>query len=120
MVLAQIDVTMTSGQWGSVAAIVVAVCLLMEFVKKYIGNMKWFDRVPVFVYVTALSLVGVFVTRRFFNQGVGLATLIWDTLSCALSSSGFYTWLRQARQPLQTATGTVTGKKLQRRRRRKR
>ena len=120
MLISQLEaVEMGIGQWGSVAAIVIGVCILMEFVKKYMGEMPWFRKVPIFVYVTALSLLLVLITKRLLFVEHSMASLIWDTLSCALSSSGFYTWIRQARQPLETATGTVTGKKITRKKKAK-
>ena len=40
MIISQLEsVEMGIGQWGSVAAIVIGVCILMEFVKKYMGEM---------------------------------------------------------------------------------
>lgn len=85
-------------QWyASVAGIVGGTLIIVEVLKRAIGNVSVLKSVPTWVYSVAVA-VGLTYTSRALGllaeQGSTLDVLM-SALMLAASASGFWTWLRQ-------------------------
>jgi len=101
---------MEAFEWyGSVAGIVVATVLLVEILKRTLGNQPWFGRVPTWLYAIVVSAV-LTATARY-----GLHTLAGDWLPLfnqavlsAAVASGFKEWISNGTKPLSASTAART------------
>lgn len=85
-------------QWyASIAGIVAGTLILVEVLKRAIGNVSVLKSVPTWVYSVAVA-VGLTYTSRALGylaeQGSTLDVLM-SAVMLAASASGFWTWLRQ-------------------------
>lgn len=103
-------------QWyGSIAGIVGGTLIIVEVLKRAIGNVSVLKSVPTWVYAVAVA-VGLTYTSRALGylaeQGSTLDVLM-SAVMLAASASGFWTWLRQPAdqiknsEPAQNARGYI-------------
>ena len=85
----------------SISGITVATLIIVELIKRLVGNAKWIKKIPIFVYVLFVSVL----LTIFANKGLKTSdnqpllkgdtiSLVWQAIVSAAGSSGFYTWLR--------------------------
>lgn len=117
--------TLESVGLSSISGIIVATLILVEFIKRLVGNVKWIKRVPLFVYVIVVATVLTVASNKYLKNSENkpllqgnLTQLVWESIVAAAGSSGFYTWLRKptdspyssrkGRKKPDTVTDTVT------------
>lgn len=86
---------------SSISGIVIATTFLVELVKKHLSSYAWAKKIPVFVYSGAIAVILAFIANKVLRTpdgspllGGSTYSVMWAALLAALSSSGFYTWLR--------------------------
>lgn len=81
-------------QLTTTAGVIGLTIFVVGVLKKIFGEMAFFKRVPIFVYVAIVALVVTFVANQWTQTLPGdLKTVLWESLKAALAASGFYTWM---------------------------
>jgi hypothetical protein len=89
----------------SISGIVITTMFLIEILKRVLGNVNGFSKIPAFIYAIVISGILAFVANRLLHNPDGSPYLegeplkiIWAAILAALGSSGFYTWIHQPAQ----------------------
>lgn len=90
-------------QWyGSIAGIVAGTLIIVEVLKRAIGNVAVLKGVPTWIYAVVVAVALTYASRAagyLADQGSTLDVLM-SALMLAASASGFWTWLRQPNDPI--------------------
>ena len=91
-------------QWyGSIAGIVAGTLIIVEVLKRAIGNIAVLKGVPTWIYsvIVAVSLTYASRAAGYLSDQGSTLDVLMSALMLAASASGFWTWLRQPTDPIQ-------------------
>lgn len=95
--------------YSSVTGIVVAVIVIVEILKRFLGNIPWFGKVPTWVYAVLLSIALTMICHLWLKTLPGSdLELLTQAVVMAAIASGFKEWLANVNKPMSASTAART------------
>ena len=100
---------MTGDWYSSIAGVVALTIILVEVIKRSLGNIPWLSRIPTWAYAVVVSAALTATTHIWFGtlQGNDLE-LFSQAIGSAAIASGIKEWVSNINKPLAASTAART------------
>jgi hypothetical protein len=99
---------MGAPDFATIGGIVAATIVLVEALKRGIGNLPYARAVPTWIYAVAIAAILTALARFLFDTLPGpFWPLMLQAITNAAAASGFYSWLTDTTKPLQMSEAAI-------------